>query len=118
MDKLLSMIGLAYKAGKIKFGAEGVIESIRGRYKPGLVLLASDASPNSVKKVTDGCTFHKVPLMTAYVTKQEIGHVLKGRSDVACVAVTDVGFASAISNLITSKTTEQTISSGGVLNDD
>ena len=56
--------------------------------------------------------------MTAYVTKQEIGHVLKGRSDVACVAVTDAGFASAISNLITSKTTEQTISSGGVLNDD
>ena len=117
MDKLLSMLGLAYKAGKIKFGSEGVTESIRGRHKPDLVLLARDASPNSVKKVTDGCAFHKVPFLTAYVTKVEIGHVLKGRSDVACVAINDAGFASVISKLINSKITEQTISSGGAIND-
>ena len=117
MDKLLSMLGLAYKAGKIKFGGKGVTDAVRGKNKPDLVLLAQDASENSVKKVSDCCTYYQVRLLTAYATKAQIGHMLKGRSDVACVAVTDSGFANAIFDLINKKPTDSSASAGGAHND-
>ena len=118
MDKLLSMLGLAYKAGKIVFGSEGVSGAIRSKNRPPIVLLASDASENSVKRITDGCKYYKVDLITAYVTKQEIGHILKGRSDVACVAVTDIGFANAIREIINKRSTEPQQFAGGALTND
>lgn len=118
MDKLLSMLGLAYKAGKIVFGTEGVVGAIRSRHKVPLVLLASDASDNTVKKITDGCRYYKVRLETAYVSKKEIGHILKGRSDVACVAVTNEGFAGAICDIISKQSTDSNHLAGGALTND
>lgn len=108
------MIGLAYKAGKVKFGSEVVTQAIRGADKPCLVLLAGDASANQIKRITNSCDFHNVKLLTLDEGKEELGHITGGRSELACVAICDTGFANAIENLIGNNKSEQTaVSAGG-----
>ncbi len=117
MDKLLSMIGLAYKAGKVKFGQQAVLDAVRSRNKPYAVVLSSNAAENAVKKITDSCLFHSVRLLTSNISKEELGYILKNRSEISCIAIIDEGFANVISNLIGQNSTEKSASSGGNLDD-
>lgn len=92
-DKVLSMIGLATKAGKIvsgEFSTEKVIKA----GKACLVLVADDASANTKKMFTNMCTYYKVP-MYCYGTKESLGHAM-GKELRASVALTDSGFSKAI----------------------
>ena len=60
-DKVLSMIGLATKAGKTvsgEFMTEREIKSGRAA----LVVVAGDSSDNTKKKFRDMCEFYKVPI--------------------------------------------------------
>ena len=60
IDKVLSTLGLAKKAGKISSGTNLVSTFIRGDKKPALVLLAQDASNNTKKLITSASRHHKV----------------------------------------------------------
>lgn len=93
MNKLLSMIGLAYKAGKVRFGSDSVIESVRSVKKPDLVIASSDISEKTLKKLTDGCEYHGVKLVRINDGMSELGRAAGGRSELACIAVLDKGFA-------------------------
>ena len=99
MNRILSLIGLAYRAGKLKFGSDSVNEAIRGKRKPELVLIASDVSDNSLKRIYDGCAFHGVRNIRLSESMEELGHIIGGRSGVACAAVLDKGFAERIIEL-------------------
>ena len=60
-DKVLSLIGLAMKAGRCASGEMMTeTETKSGRAK--LVIVASDASENTKKKFRDMCEFYKVPI--------------------------------------------------------
>ncbi|WP_122646894.1 YlxQ-related RNA-binding protein [Enterococcus mediterraneensis] len=94
--KVLNMLGLAMRAGKLVTGEELVIKEIRGQ-KAAIVLIAHDAGKNTQKKIKDKSTYYKIPCfdgLTADELSQAIG---KPRM---VIAVMDQGFGKRIEELI------------------
>ena len=93
MDKVLSLIGLAMKAGKCVSG-ETMTESETKSGKAKFVIVAGDASENTKKKFGDMCKFYKVPFCF-YGDKDTLGHAM-GKEFRASLAILDEGFADGI----------------------
>lgn len=91
--KLWSSIGLCMRAGKCISGEELVLKAVRSG-KAELVIVASDASANTVKKFQDKCRFYKVDFLQIG-TREEIGRSI-GKRDRVVIAITDSGFAEMI----------------------
>ena len=83
-DRVLSLIGLATKAGKCASG-EFMTEN---------VIVAEDASDNTKKKFRDMCKFYEVPIYF-YGDKDTLGHAM-GKEFRASLAILDEGFAKGI----------------------
>ena len=95
-EKLLGLLGLAQRAGKIISGEELVIKAIQQK-KAYLVFVASDASSNLIKKISDKSNYYKIAKSTAY-TSLELSIALgKARKT---VAVCDAGFAKKMRTLM------------------
>ena len=92
-DRVLSMLGLATKAGKIASGEFSVEKAVKSN-KAYLVIVSADASDNTKKMFTNMCTFYKVPIYF-YSNKEAIGNAI-GRLTRASVAVLDEGFAKSL----------------------
>lgn len=92
-DKVLSLIGLAMKAGKCVSG-ETMTESETKSGKAKFVIVAGDASENTKKKFGDMCKFYKVPFCF-YGDKDTLGHAM-GKEFRASLAILDEGFADGI----------------------
>ena len=92
-NKIYGLLGLARRAGKAVSGEEPAESAIRSG-KAHLVLLAEDASPNTVKKFRDKCSFYGVPLILA--DKREVLGRSVGAGERVCVAICDEGLAGAI----------------------
>ena len=95
-SKANGMLGLCKKAGKLIVGTDLTVKAIREQKGVYLVLLARDASDNTVKRITDCCTHYEVPLRTLPLTTEELGHLVGKGSAVAAAGVSDRDFASAI----------------------
>ena len=92
-NKILSLAGLAAKAGRIasgEFSVEKAVKTGSGH----LVIVAEDASANSKKKFSDMCSYYQVPVIFMQ-TKEELGKAI-GKEFRASVAVLDAGFAKAM----------------------
>ncbi len=61
-NKILGLIGLAMKAGKVSFGADSVEEGIEKR-KIKLVIIAKDSSERTQKKFEDKCKDYNIPII-------------------------------------------------------
>ena len=96
-SRFLQAIGLALRARHAVAGHTGVLQSIQ-EGKVRLVIVASDAGANGMKKYRDKCTFYQVPLVTAS-DRATLG-VACGRSYTVVVGVTDDGFARMLSELV------------------
>lgn len=92
----LSLLGLANRAGKIVTGEEQVLKEIRNK-KAKLVILAGDASTNTVKKFQDKCQSYDVPLKTV-ADRNTLGHSI-GKLERVVIAVLDGGFADKLKQL-------------------
>lgn len=95
-QKILSLIGLATKAGKTvsgEFSTEKAVKSGKGY----LVILASDVSDNTRKKFNNMCSFYEVPIYEVG-DKESLGKAM-GKEFRASLSVTDPGFAKAIMKL-------------------
>ena len=92
-DKVLSLIGLAMKAGRCTSG-ETMTENETKLGRARLVIVASDASDNTKKKFRDMCEFYKVPICF-YGDKDTLGHAM-GKEFRASLAILDEGFATGI----------------------
>ena len=78
-----------------------VLSAIRaGKRTPALVLLASDASANTQKRIRNCCAYYKVKLLDLPLDAGEFGHLTGKRSAVAAAGVLDRGFAEAIAGLL------------------
>lgn len=104
MNKLLSMISLATKAGKTQSGEFSTEKEVK-EGKAHLVIIAGDASANTKKKFQNMCNFYKVPIYF-YGDKETLGHAM-GKEIRASLAITDPGFAKSISKYL--DTEEHTI---------
>jgi len=94
VNNILSLIGLAKKAGRVEVGEEPVGAAARAR-DARLILLAEDAADNTVRRAghfaeAGACLLAKIP-----ADKDALGRAV-GRTSCAMLAVTDVGFADAI----------------------
>lgn len=99
-DKVLSLIGLATKAGKTTSG-EFMTERETKSGKASLVIVAEDASDNTRKKFRDMCEFYKVPIYF-YGDKDTLGHAM-GKEFRASLAILDKGFAKGIQKHLETK---------------
>lgn len=94
MDNLLSLIGLAKRAGRLEIGEAPVGAAARAK-KAKLLLLASDAAENSQRRAGHFAEQGNCPLLTLPNTKAELGKAL-GRTSCAMLALTDVGLAASM----------------------
>lgn len=90
---MLGVLGLATRAGKTAAGANNAVEAVRAG-KAKLVLIASDASENTKKQVSDKSRFYKVECVVCDAGSEELGRAI-GKSSSAAVAITDPGFVTA-----------------------
>ncbi|MGM9928821.1 MAG: YlxQ family RNA-binding protein [Bacillus sp. (in: firmicutes)] len=95
--KWASLLGLAYRARKVITGEELVIKEVRSG-KAKLVLLSSDASSNTEKKITDKCSYYNVPIMKVE-NREQLGHAI-GKDERVVLAVLDDGFAKKLKTLL------------------
>lgn len=99
-EKLFQFLGLAARARKIITGEELVLKEVRnGRAK--LVLLATDASKNTSKKIQDKCAFYNVEYHL-FGDRYQLGHAI-GKESRVVIAITDSGFAKKMSSLLNEK---------------
>ncbi len=97
MDKALGYLSLAAKAGKLVTGADNCIESLkRGRAR--LIILASDASPNAVKRAEGMLFGRRVPLCRSAYPKDELARASGRHGPVALASIEDDGLANAFAN--------------------
>ncbi|MCR5748024.1 MAG: ribosomal L7Ae/L30e/S12e/Gadd45 family protein [Lachnospiraceae bacterium] len=92
-DKVLQVLSLAMKAGRIVSGETAVLNAIRNG-SASLVIIASDASQGTSKKFTDKSTYYEVPYRI-YGTKELLAHSI-GREIRSVIAVCDEGFAGSV----------------------
>ena len=92
-DKILSLIGLATKAGRCVSG-EFMTERETKCGRATLVIVAEDSSDNTKKKFRDMCEFYDVPIIF-YSDKDTLGHAM-GKQFRASLAILDEGFAKGI----------------------
>ena len=89
INKAISLLGLAQKAGKVASGEFSTEKAIK-EGKAYLVIVSAEASENTIKKFKNMCEFYQVEVRF-FGTKEELGHVI-GKEFRASVAVTDEGF--------------------------
>ena len=90
---ILSMLGLATKAGKTVSG-EFMTEKAVKSGTAHLVIVSVEASENTKKMFTNMCHFYKVPLHI-FGTKEGLGNAMEKEMR-ASLALTDEGFAKSI----------------------
>ncbi|MDD2234033.1 MAG: L7Ae/L30e/S12e/Gadd45 family ribosomal protein [Desulfitobacteriaceae bacterium] len=92
IEKILSYLGMARRAGKIVSG-EFQVETMLKKNKGQLLILACDA-PSGQRKYEKWAGDHNIPVIIIG-TKQELGIAL-GLSPRSVILVMDEGFAKAI----------------------
>ncbi|MEE1038368.1 MAG: ribosomal L7Ae/L30e/S12e/Gadd45 family protein [Eubacterium sp.] len=92
-NKILSLLGLAQKAGKVLSGEFATDKGVKeGRAV--MVLVPMDASDNTKKRFSNMCEFYKVPIYF-FGTKEQLGHAI-GKEMRSSLAITDEGFAKSL----------------------
>lgn len=92
-DKILSLLGIAAKAGSIASGEFQTEKAVK-EGKAYLVIVAGDASANTKKRFADMCSYYKVPYR-AYADREQLGHCI-GKEFRASLAVTNEGLAKSL----------------------
>ena len=92
-NKILSLIGLAMKAGKVVSGEFSTEKAVKTG-QACLVIISEEASDNTRKKFQNMCTYYEVPIYF-YGTKIDLGIAI-GKEFRASLAVTDQVLSTAI----------------------
>lgn len=88
----MGSVGLAMRARKVSFG-DTLIHDIRSK-KAKLVLLASNASENTKKKVKDKSKFYQIEMIE--VVESELLSKAVGKENIKAIGILDEGFANRI----------------------
>ena len=95
--RLLSMLSLAKKAGKLVTGEEGCEKAIQ-KGTAQVVLVAVDASDNTKKKFNNKAAHYNVPIYSLF-TKEVMAKQI-GMQNRATIVVADENFGDKIMSLI------------------
>ena len=95
MKRMLNMLGLCMRAGRIISGEKACVQAVRAGGACAVVLDRA-AAKNAVKAVSDACAFHQVPLV--YAPENELGDAI-GKPGRMVAAITDPSMADRILEL-------------------
>lgn len=99
-NRILSLLGLAMKAGKVKSGEFGTTEAVKSGIAC-VVIVTTDASDNTKKEFRDMSSFYKVPYFE-FSTKDELGKAI-GKDLRSSLAVCDEGFSKSLISYLEEK---------------
>ena len=102
MADIKNYIGLCKAAGGVIAGSDLVLKAVRGG-KAVCVIIAKDASPRTVKQITDKCTFYNVVHAVTEEDSYELGRLIGKSAPCAVLGLTGKGPADAVVRLVTSK---------------
>ena len=92
-DPLLSMLGIARKAGKLSIGTEAARDAIRKR-KSHLVIVAGDISPKSEKELRYAARETDIPIRRIQQDIFAVSHAIGSKAGI--LSVDDKGLAEAV----------------------
>ena len=95
-DRLMNLLGLARKAGKLELGSEAVKQAVR-RHRTKLVLLSADLSEKTARSFRDEAEKAGVRAASLPTGMDAVQTALGRRAGV--IAVNDGGFAQALLKL-------------------
>lgn len=98
-EKIINMLGLAAKAGRLIVGAEKVVDAARSALisrRDGIIIVAADAAARTKKNLVLAAEEDGVPIVEVNVDMYELGSRIGGKGLTSAVAVLDRNFASAI----------------------
>lgn len=95
-NKILGLIGLSAKAGKVCFGADSVEMEISKR-KVKLVILAEDSSERTKKKFIEICEEENIPIIIQ--EKIEVLSKAIGKENKAIIGIKDSSLAKQIEKI-------------------
>lgn len=110
-SKILSLFGFAMKAGKLETGTDRICDEIRRHGIPseddsingysthGIVVIASNASENTKKRIINACKYYRVEFHISALSQTEIADRI-GKASTAACATFDRGFADGIRKAI------------------
>jgi ribosomal protein L7Ae-like RNA K-turn-binding protein len=92
-DRLLGMLGLAVRAGKVSFGVFSTLKALdEGRAK--VVIASGDIGQSNKRAVENKCNEWDIPLLF-YSNKEDLSRAC-GKKDMPVVGICDEGFSEAI----------------------
>lgn len=94
--KLLSLLGLCARAGKLVCGTSLICDSLKDKKGILIVLMADGVSENTRKRLSDRCKYYGVRLESVNATTAELAHALGKSGELAAVGVTDKHFAAGL----------------------
>ena len=98
-EKIISLLGLAQKAGKISSGELSVEKTVKSG-KTKLLIIAADCSDATKKSYNDMAAYYGVELYETF-SKEQLGQCI-GKEYRAALAITDLGFTNAVKKLLNS----------------
>ncbi len=95
-NKIMQFLGLASRARKVVTG-ETIFNVIRSK-EAKLVIIGSDASENTQKKIIDKCTFYQVDYLV-FGSIQDLSNAI-GKNNRVAIAIVDTGFSKKLKEMI------------------
>lgn len=89
-------MGIAMKAGKIKFGYDTVNDSVLKKQAK-LIILALDLSPRSIMKIENIAKDNGVNILDINISMNEINSAIGRKTGIVCI--NDEGFAKKITDI-------------------
>ena len=89
---MLYFLGIGMRAGKVISGEESCRKALKK--DTNLLIVAKDASTNTIKVFNDKCNYYNVPLRIIS-TKEELGGAI-GKEPRAVIAIKDEKFAAKV----------------------
>lgn len=102
-EKIISLLGLAARAGKLVYGTPMVCDALKDGKKVFYVFRARGTSENTAKRISDRCKYYGVKLIDLELDTEQLGRRLGKSGELAAVALTDAGFAEGIKKLTVSE---------------
>ncbi len=97
-DKLLSLLGIARRAGRLSLGFDAAVESMQ-KGKSQLLLLANDLSERTAGNITRTANQTKTHLIVTDIPMAQLGHAIGKITGI--ISVNDKGFAEKMKTLCT-----------------
>lgn len=103
-DRILSLLGLCRRAGKVTIGNDAVIDTVT-KQKAKLVIMTKDLSENTAKKILINSHKSNVKALVLNRTKDELSAAL-GKF-CAVISINDGGFANKLEELISEENQQE-----------